>query len=369
MFHRLGRLLALFYLNDEAQAVQRLIEARGIDEHRASREVLGISYDQLGLGVARQWNFPDTILATLPAVRETTVTTAQYASNRQQVLAELACALTDATSESDDTVRSKRMAAVAARFARATGSDAKAFSQVADEARKLFSRDAPGLGLGASRLAVPLPPPTQPEPPGTDETIATLVEDSRLGATIVTATATGGEPKRPENRRAMLAAGVQDITQALAGDFVLNDVLRIILETAYRAMGFRRTLLFIRDAKSSSLRCRLGFGPGAAELAAEGFAIPLTGSRDIFAAALSEAADLCIADIEAERIREHVPDWFRSRVTTRGLVLFPIHVKKRPVALIYADADDPALLTFDDEELSLLKTLRNQAILAVRASG
>jgi len=47
-------------------------------------------------------------------------------------------------------------------------------------------------------------------------------------------------------------------------------------------------------------------------------------------------------------------------------VLFPIMVGKRPVALIYADTDDPAVLKFQPEELNLLKTLRNQAVLAFR---
>jgi len=42
-----------------------------------------------------------------------------------------------------------------------------------------------------------------------------------------------------------------------------------------------------------------------------------------------------------------------------------VRVKKRVVALIYADADDPALLRYRPEELSLLRTLRNQAVLAL----
>jgi hypothetical protein len=53
-------------------------------------------------------------------------------------------------------------------------------------------------------------------------------------------------------------------------------------------------------------------------------------------------------------------------VKARGFVLFPIVVNKKPVALIYADANDPAVLRFSPEELSMLKTLRNQAVLVVK---
>ena len=54
---------------------------------------------------------------------------------------------------------------------------------------------------------------------------------------------------------------------------------------------------------------------------------------------------------------------FRS---TRGLVLFPIRVSEKAIALIYCDAEEPSILQFSSEELNLLKTLRNQAVLAVK---
>ena len=49
-----------------------------------------------------------------------------------------------------------------------------------------------------------------------------------------------------------------------------------------------------------------------------------------------------------------------------GLVLFPVLVNHRPVALIYADANCAEALQFEPEELNLLKTLRNQAVSAIK---
>lgn len=60
----------------------------------------------------------------------------------------------------------------------------------------------------------------------------------------------------------MLSAGIQDISNSLVEDFRLNDVLRIILEAMYRAMGFKRVLLCVRDARSNAMCGRFGFGPG-----------------------------------------------------------------------------------------------------------
>lgn len=55
-------------------------------------------------------------------------------------------------------------------------------------------------------------------------------------------------------------AGIQDISNTLVEDFKLNDVLRIILETMYRAKGFKRVVLCVRDARSNTTLGRFASG-------------------------------------------------------------------------------------------------------------
>ena len=86
----------------------------------------------------------------------------------------------------------------------------------------------------------------------------------------------------------------------------------------------------------------------------------------MFYGAISNSADICIEDCDSERVRAYIPAWYRKAVDARGFVLFPVIVKKKPVALIYADHAEAGRLKFADGELNLLKTLRNQAILAIR---
>lgn len=71
----------------------------------------------------------------------------------------------------------------------------------------------------------------------------------------------------------------QEITNSLVGDFQLNDILHIILETMYRAIGFKRVLIFIHESKRDVLRSRFGFGADVDRLIAEGFAVPLGEER------------------------------------------------------------------------------------------
>ncbi len=70
MFSRLGQLLTLYYLKDEHEEIQRRVADEGLDPASASRMVLGISFDQLGVEVARHWHFPDPIVRSMHALPE-----------------------------------------------------------------------------------------------------------------------------------------------------------------------------------------------------------------------------------------------------------------------------------------------------------
>ena len=93
------------------------------------------------------------------------------------------------------------------------------------------------------------------------------------------------------NPEVILMAGIQDISNTLVEDFKLNDVLRIIMETMYRAKGFKRVILCVRDARNNTMLGRFGFGADAPEVA-RCFNFPLTFTPDIFHAALSKGVDI-----------------------------------------------------------------------------
>ena len=135
----------------------------------------------------------------------------------------------------------------------------------------------------------------------------------------------------------------------------------------YRAMGFRRVLLCLKDARANQMAGRFGFGPDTQEIARQ-FRFPLTYSADVFHLATAKGVDIIIADIDDPRIAERVPEWYRRLTTTRTFVLFPLNIKGSPVALIYCDKERAGSIAIPEKELSLLKALRNQAVLAIKQS-
>jgi len=64
LFHRLGRNLVMYYLPLEHEDIAAA-SAAGAPAERAEIEVLGVAAWRLGAAVARQWKFPETIVASM----------------------------------------------------------------------------------------------------------------------------------------------------------------------------------------------------------------------------------------------------------------------------------------------------------------
>lgn len=130
-------------------------------------------------------------------------------------------------------------------------------------------------------------------------------------------------------------------------------------------MGFKRVLLALKDVKTGMMTGRFGFGPDTTELAKQ-FRFPLAYEADVFHLATHKAVDIIITDIDDPKIADRVPKWYREKVTAKTFVLFPLTIKGNPIALIYCDKDKAGAIVIPDKELTLLKTLRNQAMLAIK---
>jgi serine/threonine protein kinase len=365
MFHSLGKLLCAFYFHEEFQEIGKLQRAQALDEARASAQVLGLTFEELGLGVARAWHFPDRLLQSMRRVTEDKARKPTSREERLRLVASLSTELCGVLREPVEK-RAARMQALATRY-ETVGISEKLLASVAEASVAEMMKDAATLGVakGSSILLAHLTEAarsarlTEARPDG---------DRSPAGAPAVEGDAAEAEaaPSAAE-RSALLSAGIQDITNSLVGDFQLNDVLRMILETMYRGIGFTRVLLCIREAGGHSLKGRFGFGPDIDAILRRGFQVPLAPAKDAFYAAISNGADIHIENVDDERIRNHIPDWYRALVpSARSIALFPVTVNKKPVALFYGDSDAAGRLAFEGGELNLLKTLRNQAVLAIR---
>ena len=375
MFHNLGRMLTQYYFPEEGEEIRRVVEQKGIAEDLAAHGVLGVSFEELGIGIARHWGFPPLIVNTMRRLAPGNVRKPATGEERLRVLSafsnELCTVIANATPEQ----RARELRKVSARFNESVplGDQElqetlkKSFEEVAAFASiiHLNLRQTPfGRQIrawGGSRVEAAEGGDTAAD--GDDDTLGqTALVSTAHEAAIAGETAVGGAGA---NAEAILTAGIQDISNSLVEDFSLNDVLRIILETMYRAKGFRNVILCIKDAKTNAMQGRFGFGPDANEIARR-FRFPLTFSPDIFHAAISKGVDILISDINDAKISARVPEWYRKGVGAGTFVLFPLTIKGNPVALIYADMAQSGGIVIPEKELALFRTLRNQALLAIK---
>jgi len=56
-------------------------------------------------------------------------------------------------------------------------------------------------------------------------------------------------------------------------------------------------------------------------------------------------------------------------VNAPAFLLLPLMIKGSPFGLIYADKALPGSIELGEKELSMLRTLRNQAVMAFRQAG
>ena len=97
--------------------------------------------------------------------------------------------------------------------------------------------------------------------------------------------------------------------------------------------------------------------------------VPLNVPGDLFTAVCLRGADTLINDATEPRISARLPRWYVEGVNAPSFLLLPLQMKGQPFALIYADQAVPGGIVVDDKALGLLRTSRNQAVMAFRQAG
>ncbi|MDN3543832.1 MAG: protein kinase domain-containing protein [Roseateles asaccharophilus] len=364
----LGRLLCEFYFPEEAQQIRQLQGGTPpITEVQAAMQVLGLSYEQLGQGVARQWGLPDKLLRGMDRPSgEPPMRLLESPIERQRWLVRAANDVSDLILRTEPEQAHARLKALAQRYSRALGSPAESFELAADEARQRLAQLAQAMNIrpaqrsAAQRLLAPIRP-----------TLDDSLSPHELHATMTLVQGSAAE-RASEAASDILAAGIQDITNAMVENFRLNEVLRMILETIYRSLGFRRVVFCLRDPRNDTLTGRFGLGEGV-ETVAPLFRVPLRPgpdqANDLFAAVCQKGVDTLITDASVPKIAQRLPAWFLGAPKAASFLILPMSMKGAPFAMIYADKAETGGIALGDKELSLLRTLRNQAVMAFKQAA
>ncbi|WP_018152344.1 serine/threonine protein kinase [Leeia oryzae] len=366
MFYHMGKLLTAYYLNEEFQEITRRVQ-QGMPENQAASQVLGVEFSALGIGVAREWRFPDKLLnAIMPYHGK--VPALKSDADRTRLTANFAGELAQLAMGTQVADRDKRLAELTQKYGEASGISSNDQITFLQDGLKDLVAEAHYFGLDASKGQL-LTKMKQfagmaSAAPATAASSAPMDTLERVSHAFQEAEVQAMTQDKPD-AEGILSAGVQDITNTLVSDFKLNDLINMILEAMYRGVGFRRVLFCMRDVRKNQLVARFGYGEGIPEMK-QFFVVPLDGVHDVFQLSLNKNLDVQIDDVSTGSLADRVPAWFNTHVKAKAFVVLPVVIDKKVIGMFYGDQPDANTLNLSPKSLTLLKTLRNQAVLGIR---
>lgn len=370
MFQSLGRLLVTFFLYDESRQVRALMED-GVPEEQAAARVLGMSYRDLGVGVARHWSLPDHLVNAMQRLEPREIVPPTTDVQRLKIAANLANDLYTAALRTSAADKQAALEALSRRYSAAIGMNARDLMTVIDQGLAEIAERSTAFSLSAAHSPIlnairgwsgDNAEATEPADAGGARCDDPLMQK----ADALDALESGQDSEASAQQ--VLSAGIRDVAEALTADFALNDVLQMVLETMYRGMGFSRTMIFIRDVRLDAMRARFGFGAGIERIIPQ-CSFPLAFAPDVFHVALQKGADIVIENTQASNIVQRIPEWHRRAVSAKSFLLLPIVFRAQALGLLYADSDRTEGIRIDAEQLGLLRTLRSQVALAFKHCG
>lgn len=350
MFHELGKLLTIFYFTEEYSEIKNLVENQGLEEEKAVRSVLGIPYSELGKGIASEWKLPDVISNCMDKIPKGEIKSSARPNETIHQITSFANELCAIGRLQDD--REEALKKLEERYRDCMKLDHDKIEKLIESSKRELKEFTRALNLDISNVHLfsdlsATVPPAESQADQTGENV------------------TAPDSDQQNARQDLLINGISEITNAMLGDYDLNNVLTMVLETIYRGMGFNRVVFCLKDNKNSLLLGRFGYGKSINELIPK-FRIQFKkGTDDVIHDACLKGKDFIILDVNSAEYKNRIPESLKKLTAPSSLLLYPIVINKRVLGLIYADMDD-GTTQVSMEALKFFKTLRNQAALAIR---
>jgi HD-like signal output (HDOD) protein len=326
LMRQIGKLLVAFYLESEWDQLRRKAAAENISDSSACSELLGVSFEEIGIEAADRWRLPETIRAGMrasdPQAPDQTVP--RHVAWLQAVTnysTEVADALTAQNMAGEN--RESLLVDIANRYSGALNTDAETLAAMSIA---LANEES---GEGVMREIVEL----------------------RANADAIARAGVSAE--------ARIGAGLDDL-RALPSKNALGPVLALASEAVLAGLGFSRTVVFVRQA-NDEFHARLGLGPNVERmLPTLQFAAAF--QPDVFHLAISNPVGIFIENAHDPRIEARLPRWFKQAFgDAKAFVLLPVKANDSTVALVYGDWTlSPQVRKITPPEMSALNELTRE---------
>ena len=361
MLHNLGKMLVICYFPEEYAAIKEQI-LQGINENTASRKILGISFNELGIAVSRSWNFPDMIVRSMEKTPPGVIDPPKSEQETMRNLINYASDLCTAVTNSQEDAWEKTMSELSMRYKKSIPLPVTQIETLLDSAAtkiddfseivKIDKKSSIFLNkLSEHRKSVVqessdnIPGNQQPQKSASGKPIPQSVKSPVVIA---------------QEKKLIITNGINEIADVMKGVYGLGDVMYMILETMYRGFELNRVIFCLRDMEGKKIVGRFGLGENS-ETIVKLFQIQIGQSSDIFNIAISQGRGIVIADATTPNVVQNLPQWYRASVAAPAFLIYPLIIKGKCIGLFYADKNQKgALLT--DSQCSYMEYLRDMAV-------
>ncbi|HOI74763.1 MAG TPA: HDOD domain-containing protein [Syntrophales bacterium] len=362
MLRHLGKLLVICYFPEEYEAIKEEMRDKELGEDSATRAVLGISFNELGMAVSRSWNFPDMLVRSMENPPPGVIEPAMTELERMRYLTHYAHDLCSVIAASQGDEWGAALAEMSVRYQKVIPLPEQEVEVLLDSAAgKIDSFSGiVNLDRSSSPLLSKLSERRKDETGEPDARTPDGRQPMKDAAARGTKTVDKSAAVIAQEKKRIVTSGISEIADVMKGSYNLSDVIYMILETMYRGFAFNRVIFCLRDVSGKKMVGRFGLGDRSEDMVAL-FQIQIGQASDIFNIAISQGRGMIIADAGAPTIVQNLPQWYRASVAAPAFLVYPLVIKGTCLGLFYADKSESGTLLTESQCMQM-EDLRDMAV-------
>ncbi len=359
IFHNLGKLLSIFYFNEEYLEIESLVNNQNLSDEDASTKVLGVSYNQLGNAIAREWELPHYIVNTiLPYDTRANKRRLQLSQEeKMHAISTLSNELTQLIEQEDDVNWRLRAVKLWREYTPQLNLKDRDLTGLADQAKEDLVDLNSILNINMSKSAIiqGLENETRvASDSGYDDKAE--VEQTLLIEAAEKTVLDGSEPELELSVEDILDNGINDISAMLGSEYSVTHIFKLCLDVMTQAFKFDHAVMCMVNAKQKIMEGKYAHGLNNAFL--NQFRFILKYKPDVFHLALEKGMDIFIADSTDSKIIKKIPPWYQQIVEAETFIVLPVMLKGKAIGMFYGDRFKSGELDIKPGQLKRVQKLK-----------
>jgi len=369
MMSQLGKLVIICYLPDAYHEIINKIAETGVSEPKAVKSTCGVTYEELGVTVAKQWNFPPQVCESMQPIGKAALKSKKNPPAKLRIITDFTKTLYNTIYAGNTPVTTAMLQTLIAGYEPHITVSKQQLSAMIKDSLDNVHRHAQALSLNVSqsvfldRLMAADDPQHRPSRPS-GNTEPAVGAGTRFDFKAEDQRESDARIPGARDPKDIIMDGIQELSQIMLDAYDMRTIADTSLEILYRALDVQRVMMFIQNSTDKKMSVHFGCGHDCQQLIGKLY-FDMNQSNDLFSISLQVGKDLIVADAYDEKICNLVPSWFRQKINAPSFLFLPIALQNKCIGALYADRDT-AGTPVSETEHRYLDMLRNQIALSIK---